>query len=382
MKIFVVLICFVGLIECRLSVEEYFQKLIPKSENQFDILEKDSTLSQHLYEYYKGIFHQTNNNQKKTIDFKQQKRLQIFKSNLILVLKHNEDPSNSFQLKINEFSDWTDQERDQLRSNIDVIPSSSSSQPKRIVVRRDNDDHKIPSEFDWTNQTRVPNAVTPVKNQKHCGSCYAFAMVGALEKTYAEIYNRSGPLSPQQLVDCSNENNGCEGGSFLGSFHYIQSIGFRLNLEEDYPTTLDGKQNSQCLKSNGSLLSLNSTVQLRYEELPSEDETYMKKIVYERGPIYFSFNCGKREGNDSMLRFVSDKFDHYSVGIFDVPGCPTHRNMNHALVIVGYGNENGTDYWKVKNSWGADWGDHGYIKIKRNDNMCGIASYPYSAGLF
>jgi len=108
----------------------------------------------------------------------------------------------------------------------------------------------------------------------------------------------------------------------------------------------------------------------------------MKKVVYERGPVYISFNCGERTGNDTMLREVSNKFDHYASGIFDVPGCPAYRNLNHAPVVVGYGTENGTDFWKVKNSWGPDWGEQGYIKVKRNENMCGIATSTYSAGIF
>ncbi|CAF3403632.1 unnamed protein product [Rotaria sp. Silwood2] len=108
----------------------------------------------------------------------------------------------------------------------------------------------------------------------------------------------------------------------------------------------------------------------------------MKQTVYEQGPIYVYYNAGKREGNDTILREASTKFDHYASGIYDVPGCPTHENMNHAMVIIGYGTENGTDYWLVKNSWGTSWGNEGYIKIKRNANMCGIATWPYYAGLF
>jgi hypothetical protein len=207
-------------------------------------------------------------------------------------------------------------------------------------------------------------------------------MVGALEKTYAQLYNQSGPLSPQQLIDCSYEN-GCEGGSFIGTFDYIRNNGFRLNLEKDYPSTSDGKKQDKCQNPDGALLTFkDSNYKLQYEQLPTENEEHMRRTLYFRGPIYISFNCGKREGNDTILREVSNKFDNYASGVFDVPGCPTHRNMNHALVIVGYGTENGTDYWKVKNSWGASWGDHGYLKIKRNDNMCGLASWPYYVGLF
>lgn len=204
-------------------------------------------------------------------------------------------------------------------------------------------------------------------------------MVGALEKTYAQIYNRSGPLSPQQLIDCSDEN-GCEGGSFVGTFNYIKTNGDRLNLEKDYPSTADGKKQEKCQNPNGTLLSFDASTNLEYQQLPTKNEDFMKKVRYQKGPIYVYFNCGKRDGNYTVLRETANKFDHYASGILDVPGCPTHQNMNHALVVVGYGTGNGTDYWKVKKSWGETWGDHGYIKIRRHDNMCGIATWPFHAG--
>jgi cathepsin L len=309
------------------------------------------------------------------IDFKQSERREIFKSNLQYIIRHNADPSTTFKLKITEFSDWTDEERDGLRSKIN-FKSVNNKQPLKS-----RDVTTIPSEYDWTNQTRIANAVTPVKNQHHCGSCYAFGMVGVLEKTYAEIYNQSGPLSPQQFIDCRGPG-GCDGGTVEDSFEYLRSNDYKLNLEKDYPTPSDGKQQEKCQKSGGVSLSYNSTYKLNYERLPAEDEENMKKILYERGPLVVYFNCGERTGNDTILREASNKFDHYASGIFDVPGCPAYRNLNHAPVIVGYGTDNGTDYWKVKNSWGPDWGENGYIRVKRNDNMCGIATSPFYVGLF
>ncbi|CAF1039045.1 unnamed protein product [Rotaria sp. Silwood1] len=274
-------------------------------------------------------------------------------------------------------SDWTDEESAKIRAKIAVEPINNTPAINAGQRRINN----VPDTYDWRNQTRVPNAVTPIKNQRHCGSCYAFAMVGALEKTYAQIYNASGPLSPQQLIDCSYEN-GCEGGSFIGVFNYVHDNSDRLNLEKDYPSTPTGAKQDKCQNPNGQVLSHNTTYRLQYRSLPTGNEQYMKQTVYEQGPIYVYYNAGKREGNDTILREASTKFDHYASGIYDVPGCPTNENMNHAMVIIGYGTENGIDYWLVKNSWGTAWGDDGYIKIKRNANMCGIATWPYYAGLF
>ncbi|CAF4272540.1 unnamed protein product, partial [Rotaria sordida] len=176
----------------------------------------------------------------------------------------------TFKLKINQLSDWTDEERDALHTKLNVKPLNQRPAQSR-------DDTVVPPEYDWTNQTRVPGAVTPVKDQRHCDSCYAFGVVGALEKTYAEIYKESGLLSPQELIDCSGQG-GCDGGDFVPSFHYIKRNHYRLNLEKDYPSTLDGKQ-QKCQKRDGVRLSSNSSRTLKYEQIPDGDEEYMKKIV-------------------------------------------------------------------------------------------------------
>jgi C1A family cysteine protease len=370
---FVVVFCLLGYVSSSLSVQDYIDQVLSNTKNKIEFIDKNPALVNRIYRYFQEKHPRQESS--RMLDFKESKRSDIFKSNLRYVVEHNENPSTTFKLKINDMSDWTDEERDKLRSNINVEPINTE---EPIESR---DEPVIPSEYDWTNQTRIPYAVTPVKNQRHCGSCYAFAMVGALEKTYAQLYNQSGPLSPQQLVDCSDEN-GCEGGSFVGTFNYIKQNGDKINLEKDYPSTIDGKKQEKCQNTNGTSLTFNSTATLKYQQLPTGNEEYMKKVLFNQGPLYVYFNCGKREGNDTILREASNQFDHYASGVFNVPGCPTNRNMNHALVVVGYGNENGTDYWKVKNSWGETWGDHGYLKIKRNDNMCGIATWPYYAGIF
>ncbi|CAF1454797.1 unnamed protein product [Rotaria sp. Silwood1] len=367
------IVCLFGYVYSALSVQQFVDKMLSNTQNKEQLVESNPELVNHVYRYFQEVYPRQDSG--RMIDFKASQRVEIFKSNLKYVIRHNEDPSSTFKLKINEFSDWTDEERDRLRSKIHAQPNSKkqSTELRSRAV--------IPPEYDWTNQTRVPGAVTPVKNQHHCGSCYAFGFVGGLEKTYAEIYKESGPLSPQQIIDCSGQG-GCDGGSFVGSFYYLQRNHYKLNLEKDYPQPANAAEKQKCQHSDGVLLTYNSTYKLQYHEIPAEDEEFMKKIVYEQGPVVVSFDCGERTGNDTILREVSQKFDHYASGIFDVPGCPANRNLNHNPVVVGYGTENGVDYWKIKNSWGADWGEDGYIKVKRNDNMCGIATSSFYAGLF
>ncbi|CAF4878910.1 unnamed protein product [Rotaria sp. Silwood1] len=344
------IVCLFGYVYSALSVQQFVDKMLSNTQNKEQLVESNPELVNHVYRYFQEVYPRQDSG--RMIDFKASQRVEIFKSNLKYVIRHNEDPSSTFKLKINKFSDWTDEERDRLRSKMHAQPNSKkqSTELRSRAV--------IPPEYDWTNQTRVPGAVTPVKNQHHCGSCYAFGFVGGLEKTYAEIYKESGPLSPQQIIDCSGQG-GCDGGSFVGSFYYLQRNHYKLNLEKDYPQPANAAQKQK-----------------------SEDEEFMKKIVYEQGPVVVSFDCGERTGNDTILREVSQKFDHYASGIFDVPGCPAYRNLNHNPVVVGYGTENGVDYWKIKNSWGVDWGEDGYIKVKRSDNMCGIATSSFYAALF
>ncbi|CAF0958202.1 unnamed protein product [Rotaria magnacalcarata] len=358
------------------SIQDFVDQLLSNYDNKLDIIEKNPFLVDRIYRYYQQTYPRTE--QSRNLDLTiLMKRKQIFKENLKMILAHNQNPQSTFKLKLNHMSDWTDEESAAIRAKIPVEPIKTMSRIDTVQQRT----LTVPDTYDWRNQTRVPNAVTPIKDQRHCGSCYAFAMVGALEKTYAQIYNTSGPLSPQQLIDCSYES-GCEGGSFVGTFRYIKDNGDRLNLEKDYPSTPNGAKQDKCQNSSGQLLNYNQTFALQYRQLPTNNEAYMKQTVYQQGPIYVYYNAGKREGNNTILREASTKFDHYATGVYDVPGCPTHENMNHAMVIIGYGTENGTDYWLVKNSWGAAWGDNGYIKIKRNSNMCGIATWPYYAGLF
>ncbi|CAF4460705.1 unnamed protein product, partial [Rotaria sp. Silwood2] len=215
--------------------------MLSNVKNKEEIIENNPALVHHIYGYFQQAYPREDSS--RMIDFKKSQRIEIFKSNLRYVIRHNEDPSTTFKLKVNKFSDWTDEERDRIRSKL-YIESLNHDQP--IESRGDT----VPPEYDWTNQTRVPGAVTPIKNQHHCGSCYAFGFVGALEKTYAEIYKESGPLSPQQIIDCSGQG-GCDGGSFIASFSYLTRNQYKLNLEKDYPQPPDAAQKQKCQKSDG-----------------------------------------------------------------------------------------------------------------------------------
>lgn len=250
----------------------------------------------------------------------------------------------------NNFTDMTHEEfKDQMLSPISMNRARGStytSLPEDIA---------LPNSVDW----RDAGAVTPVKNQGVCGSCYAFSTTGSLE---GQWFRKSGdliPLSEQQIMDCSwyYGNNGCNGGMFDRAFSYIQDQG-GLDTEESYP--YKEEESYTCwFKAD----KVGATVSGWTYTTPGEEDS-LTSAVATRGPVAIAINAGMRS------------FQHYQSGVYDDPEC--EDVMNHGVLAVGYGTyqPTGKDYFLVKNSWGTEWGDQGYIKMRRNrDNQCGISSY-------
>jgi len=217
----------------------------------------------------------------------------------------------------------------------------------------------IPASWDW----REHDGVSPVKNQGHCGSCWTFSTVGALEAHELLKYGSFVPLAEQQLVDCAGDfdNHGCEGGLPSHAFEYITVQSHGISTEDAYPY----KGTDEKCTVNPDTFHLN--VQGGAVNITEGDEVELAQALYEHGPVSVAFE-------------VVGDFRDYTTGVYSSTVCKNSTNdVNHAVLAVGYGTEGGKDYWVVKNSWGADWGDKGYFKIERGVNMCGIAvcnSYP------
>ena len=217
----------------------------------------------------------------------------------------------------------------------------------------------LPEKVDWV----TAGAVTPVQNQGFCGSCWAFASTGAIESAYFLQTGDLEVLSEQQLLDCSQQfgSSGCDGGEMTDAYEYVETVG-GLETAVNYPYE---EKDSKCRVENqarkyGSISG--------FVSIEKGNQSQLKAAVAQQ-PVSVGV-----QANEKVWQM-------YETGVMDAD-CGQH--LNHAVLIVGYGQEQGVDYWLVKNTWGDDWGIEGYVKIKREDSdtsggLCGIAldaSYP------
>lgn len=279
-------------------------------------------------------------------------RMEIFLKNKALIEEHNELFKKgliSFELGINEFADMTNEE---FRS-VMLVQNFSSLAPKVNKV------HKIVgAQEEETVDWRGKGAVTPIKNQGFCGSCWAFSVIGSLESHNFIKTGELVPLSEQNLVDCARgskyRNRGCGGGWMTDSFQYILDNG-GIDTATSYP--YEGRDGPCRFKTD----SIGAKV-TGYVEIPKKSEVLLKDAVQNKGPVTVAIDA-------SLFTF-----QFYKRGVYYDPLCAL-GGLNHAVLAVGYGKQWKMDYWLIKNSWGTGWGDNGYIKIRRNHrNHCGIAS--------
>jgi len=276
-------------------------------------------------------------------------RFMVWKSNLDYIRAHAEKNA-TYTLAMNKFGDLTNEEFVAQRNGYRYI--------KRDHMRNLNTKHikakALPTSFDW----RDRNVVNPVKDQGQCGSCWAFSATGALESAHAIKTGNLVSLSEQQLVDCSGAfgNQGCNGGLMDQAFQYLEQTA--QDTESDYPYTgTDGS--CQVPPKTGKVNVATFT------DVTPNNEDQLQQAVYQYGPVSVAVEA---DGAD---------WQFYSGGIVSDAGCGT--NLDHGVIAVGFNTQGGVPYWIVRNSWGASWGNSGYIYLKRGVNECGIAmdpSYP------
>ncbi|XP_071491786.1 cathepsin L-like peptidase [Diadema antillarum] len=290
-------------------------------------------------------------------DFEESKRSSIWRENLEFVTKHNvryDLGEFTYKLGINEYSDLQNHEFVELMTGYQRNISGKATTGSVFLAP---ENVQIPDSVDW----RTKGYVTAVKNQQHCGSCWAFSATGSLEGQQFRKTGKLVSLSEQNLVDCSGPegNDGCNGGLPVRAFQYvIDSNG--IDTEESYP--YEG-QDGPCRFSKSGV----GATCTGYTNIASGNESALKEAVATVGPISVGIDASH----------VS--FRHYESGVYNEPNCSSVK-LVHGVLTVGYSSDKGDDYWIVKNSWGTSWGMDGYIWMSRNkDNQCGIAtkaSYP------
>ncbi|KAJ7560923.1 hypothetical protein O6H91_03G006400 [Diphasiastrum complanatum] len=341
--LFLVLLFLISLVSCRdFSIIGY----APED------LQSEVKLSD-LYESWMGKHSKGYSN----LEEKQQ-RFEIFKDNLKYI--NDENLKNAtYWLGLNKFADLTHEE---FRAKyLGFKPDRSRRLKGQTATFRHEDLQGIPASIDW----RKKGAVTGVKDQGGCGSCWAFSAIAAVEGINGIVTGDLMSLSEQELVDCDRSyDQGCNGGLMDYAFEFIIKNG-GIDTEKDYPYKgVDGTCDQ--IRKNAHVVTIDG-----YKDVTPNNEDALKVAVANQ-PISVAIEAAGRS------------FQFYNGGVFS-GSCGT--NLDHGVTAVGYGTDGSVDYWLIKNSWGASWGENGYIRIQRNvavkTGLCGIAiepSYPLKTG--
>ncbi|KAF8383160.1 hypothetical protein PRIPAC_72302 [Pristionchus pacificus] len=277
-------------------------------------------------------------------DYERRQRLcEIIEENKI----HNQG-NVSFSRNINELADLTVAE---YKKRLGFIPIFNSTRRKRQFYSSSSSSSNVPASVDW----REKGIVTAIKNQGQCGACWAFATTGSIEGQLAKSGKNLTSLSEQNLVDCSVQNLGCDGGNTAWAMSYVKSNG-GIDKEVSYPyKARQGSCRYSFSKSGGE--------DKGYVSLARGDEGALQEAVATIGPIAVAIDASH------------NSFAYYASGVYYEPSCSSTA-LDHAILIVGYGSDPAYgDYWLIKNSWGTSWGDNGYGMMARNrGNNCGIAT--------
>lgn len=282
----------------------------------------------------------------------------LWRENLAHINERNSDNSLGFTLAMNQFGDMSTEEfSKKMLMPAGMIARATEKRGKDILQHPKMENRflsrQVPSHKDW----RMEQAVTPIKDQGHCGSCYAFSTTGAIEGQYAmKKGNNLTSFSEQQIVDCT-DNNGCHGGWMEVSYEYIAETN-GLVTEEQYPyRAMEDKCHYELLNQTTAAHVIS------YHSIPQGNEEILTKVVAYAGPV--SVAIAFPHTPDAQL---------YKKGMFPCKPCSAY-NLNHAVLVVGYGEtKDGQQYYLVKNSWGM-WGNKGYFWIRKfADNACGIAT--------
>jgi len=265
---------------------------------------------------------------------------------------------------LNDFADLPEDEFVKEKTGMHMEYATGMLQPLP-EQRVDEQSEKYFDQFRYSRAT-VPDyynairegLVSSIKNQGKCGSCVAFASMSSIETCFKKITGVFGDYSEQQMIDCGfgiNGAKGCDGSAPNAYLKWAGDNKIEFASETQYPYQ-DLKSTLQCPNSL-PVFNQGAKVTGSYYTYGG-DEELLKKLVYEHGSV--------------VAGVTATPLKSYGGGIFK--GCPSGQEPDHAVSVIGYGTEDGVDYWIIKNSWGRYWGERGYGRIQRGVGMCGIGS--------
>jgi len=271
-------------------------------------------------------------------------RYNVFRTNLDMIMNHNM-LNKSFTMAVNAFADMTADEFQATHTGVLPVQNPFARKMNTVVL---DETTPFADSLDW----RTKGIVNAVKDQAQCGSCWAFSAIASTEGAVAQSTGTLLSLSEQNLVDCSASygNQGCNGGWMDYGFEYIIAKG--IASEAAYPY----KAVDQTCKTFTSVAKITG-----YKDVTANNEAQLLAAA-NIGVVSVAI-----EADTSVFQF-------YAGGVLDNAGCGT--TLDHGVAVVGYGTDAGKDYWIVRNSWGASWGEQGYVRLVRNKNECGIALNP------
>jgi len=272
-------------------------------------------------------------------------RMAVFAVNVQRVQQLNANSNGGATFGINEFADLTETEF--AEKYLGSFPSSIPEESREVLSLTGVG---APDTFSWNSKGKL----TPVKDQKQCGSCWAFSVTENIESVWMIAKDLSPsdmkPLAPQQIVDCDKRDGGCNGGDTPSAYDYVISAG-GMDTEASYPYKA---VNEACHFKQEDVFAKISSFKYATK---TKNEEEMKEATASVAPLSICVDA--------------QPWQHYSSGVMTRSQCGT--SLDHCVQIEGYDTSSSTPYWNVRNSWGPRWGENGYIRLQYGQNTCGLA---------
>nr|AAM09951.1 49 kDa cysteine proteinase Cysp1 [Cryptobia salmositica] len=286
----------------------------------------------------------------------ERKRFEIFAGNMKkAAVLNRKNPMATFGP--NEFADMTSEEF-QTRHNAARHYAAAKARPPKNTKTFTAEEIKaaVGQQIDW----RLKGAVTPVKNQGACGSCWSFSTTGNIEGQHAIATGQLVAVSEQELVSCDPIDDGCNGGLMDNAFGWLISAHKgQIATEANYPY-VSGNGIVPACSSSPESKPVGATISAFQDIARTEED--MAAFVFKHGPLSIGVDAST--------------WQSYAGGIMSY--CPQDQ-IDHGVLIVGFDDTASTPYWIIKNSWTANWGEEGYIRVAKGSNQCGLTSHPSSS---